>query len=197
MAADDKQDEKQALQSLASGVHAPTPSGTLLPAPIASLVSLATRSSSVYLSIGSFIGGLAIDGARVTTLTGLELSRALVGSILLRAGKDVADRSSGDLGKAEAESLLEKSVCWPPVPLCPERTPGWTTEADVDILIDRCPSYDPDASLVLGLDQLSLLVRYPFLRVEPLPTCARRAGFHLRIHRIFPRYRIHHHSHPP
>ena len=87
-----------------------TPGLTLLPAPIASVVSLVTRSSSLYLRLGTFIGGLAIDGARVTTLTGLELSRAVTESILYRAGKDVSARTTGELGKAEAESLLERSI---------------------------------------------------------------------------------------
>jgi hypothetical protein len=83
---------------------------TLLPAPVANVISLVTRSSSLYLRLGTFIGGLALDGARVTTLTGLELSRALIESILNRAGKDVALRSTGDLGLAEAEGLLERSI---------------------------------------------------------------------------------------
>ncbi|KAI9804908.1 MAG: hypothetical protein M1833_006211 [Piccolia ochrophora] len=88
----------------------PTASGTLLPAPIASLVSFATKSSSVSLQLGTFIGGLAINGAKATTLTGLELSRSVVETIFLRAGREVADRSTGGLGKDEAEGLLERSI---------------------------------------------------------------------------------------
>ncbi|KAI9732037.1 MAG: hypothetical protein M1818_007632 [Claussenomyces sp. TS43310] len=83
---------------------------TLLPAPVASAVSLVTRSSALYLRLGSFIGRLALDGARVTTLTGLELSRAIVEGILSQAGRDVASRSRGELGRAEAEGLLERSI---------------------------------------------------------------------------------------
>lgn len=83
---------------------------TLLPAPIAGVVSLVSRSSSLYLRLGAFIGGLALDGARVTTLTGLELSRAVIESILYRAGRDVSTRSTGELGRAEAEGLLERSI---------------------------------------------------------------------------------------
>ncbi|PMD33539.1 hypothetical protein L207DRAFT_518260 [Hyaloscypha variabilis F] len=86
------------------------PSSTLLPAPIASVVSLVTRSSSLYLRLGTFIGGLALDGARVTTLTGLEVSRAIIEGILSRAGRDVSNRASGELGKAEAEGILERSI---------------------------------------------------------------------------------------
>ena len=87
-----------------------TPGATLLPNPIAGAVSLITRSSALYLRLGTFIGGLAIDGARATTLTGLELSRAIVEGILSRAGRDVADRSTGELGRTEAEGLLERSL---------------------------------------------------------------------------------------
>ncbi|RDW80241.1 hypothetical protein BP6252_04879 [Coleophoma cylindrospora] len=91
--------------------HPQHPAGpTLLPAPIASVVSLVTRSSSLYIRVGSFIGGLALDGARVTTLTGLELSRAVIEGILSRAGRDVASRSTGELGRIEAEGLLERSI---------------------------------------------------------------------------------------
>jgi hypothetical protein len=85
-------------------------SSTLLPTPIANAVSLVTRSGSLYLRLGTLIGGLAIDGARITTLTGLELSRAVIEGILNRAGRDVSTRSTGELGKAEAEGLLERSI---------------------------------------------------------------------------------------
>ncbi|KAJ5729744.1 uncharacterized protein N7483_004252 [Penicillium malachiteum] len=91
--------------------HAPATSGTtLLPRPLASLVSLLTQSTSLSLRIGSFFGGVALDGARATTLTSLELSRAVIESILTRAGRDVALRSSDDHGRVEAESLLERSL---------------------------------------------------------------------------------------
>lgn len=84
---------------------------TLLPRPVASALSILTQSTSLSLKLGSFFGGIAIEGARVTTLTGLELSRAVIEGILTRAGRDVALRSSGERGKVEAESLLERSVC--------------------------------------------------------------------------------------
>lgn len=91
--------------------HAPATSGApLLPKPVASLVSLFTQSTSLSLRLGTYLGGAAIDGARVTTLTGLELSRAVIEVILTKAGRDVASRVSGEYGKAEAESLLERSV---------------------------------------------------------------------------------------
>ncbi|KAL4782698.1 hypothetical protein BJX76DRAFT_349157 [Aspergillus varians] len=108
-----KQDEVETTDSDNHGgaSHVPATSGTsLLPRPIASFVSLVTQSTSLSLRIGSYFGGVALDGARVTTLTGLELSRAVIEGILTRAGRDVAVRSSGNHGKAEAESILEKSL---------------------------------------------------------------------------------------
>ncbi|KAE8148492.1 hypothetical protein BDV25DRAFT_16963 [Aspergillus avenaceus] len=88
----------------------PTSGMTLLPRPFASMVSLVTQSTSLSLRVGTFFGGIAINGARATTLTGLELSRAVIEGVLTRAGRDVATRSIGEHGKAEAESLLERSL---------------------------------------------------------------------------------------
>ncbi|KAJ5965048.1 FMN-dependent dehydrogenase [Penicillium vulpinum] len=90
--------------------HAHIPSSTLLPRPVASLISLITQTTSLSLRLGTFFGGAALDGARATTLTSLELSRALVEGILTRAGRDVAIRSSDEHGKTEADSLLERSL---------------------------------------------------------------------------------------
>ncbi|KAJ5439114.1 uncharacterized protein N7458_010112 [Penicillium daleae] len=91
--------------------HVPATSGTtLLPRPVASLVSLLTQSTSLSLRVGTFFGGVALDGARATTLTGLELGRAVIEGILTRAGRDVAFRSGDEHGRREAESLLERSL---------------------------------------------------------------------------------------
>ncbi|KAL4735767.1 hypothetical protein BDV11DRAFT_27088 [Aspergillus similis] len=91
--------------------YTPAISGTsLLPGPVASLVSFVAQSTSLSLRVGTYFGGVALDGAKVTTLTGLELSRTVIEGILTRAGRDVAVRSSGSHGKAEAESILERSL---------------------------------------------------------------------------------------
>lgn len=91
--------------------HVPNTSGaTLLPKPAASVVSFLTQSTSLSLRVGTFLGGVALDSARITTLTGLELGRAVLEGILIRAGRDIQSRSGGERGKEEAESLLEKSV---------------------------------------------------------------------------------------
>ncbi|KAJ6113322.1 hypothetical protein N7523_006639 [Penicillium sp. IBT 18751x] len=93
------------------GSHVPATSGTtLLPRPVASLVSLLTQSTSLSLRVGTFFGGVALDGARATTLTGFELGRAVIEGILTRAGRDVAIRSGDEHGRQEAESLLERSL---------------------------------------------------------------------------------------
>lgn len=104
-------DANSALNALDhEGNHVPATSGaTLLPRPVASLVSFFAHSTSLSFRIGAFFGGAAIDGVRVTTLTGLELSRAVIEGVLTRAERDVTIRSS-ERGKAEAESLLERSV---------------------------------------------------------------------------------------
>ncbi|KAJ5166205.1 uncharacterized protein N7482_004986 [Penicillium canariense] len=117
----DPQDQKQAQVTLDAGAsHVPATSGTtLLPRPVASLVSLLTQSTSLSLRVGTFFGGVALDGARATTLTGLELGRAVIEGILTRAGRDVAIRSGDEHGRMEAESLLERSVCYP--------NPFWVT----------------------------------------------------------------------
>ncbi|EEA22702.1 hypothetical protein TMatcc_001545 [Talaromyces marneffei ATCC 18224] len=83
---------------------------TLLPQSIASAVSFFAQSTSLSLRIGTYFGGAALGGARVTTLTGLELSRAVVEAILTRAGRDVSGHSQGDYGRSEADSILERSL---------------------------------------------------------------------------------------
>ncbi|KAK1830241.1 hypothetical protein QBC39DRAFT_115829 [Podospora conica] len=87
-----------------------TPGPTLLPAPIARVVSIATRSTSIALRMGTLIGGFGLDAAKVTTLSSLELGRTILEGVLARAGKDVASRSGSDLRRADAETVLEKSL---------------------------------------------------------------------------------------
>jgi hypothetical protein len=83
---------------------------TLLPGPFAALVSAVTGVSSLSIKVGTRVGGLWIAGAREATLTGLELTRAAVETVLTTAGRDVSQRRAGELGRAEAASILEKSV---------------------------------------------------------------------------------------
>ena len=82
---------------------------TVLPSPIANLVSLAVAGSSVGLRIGATLGSIFISGARIGTLSGFELSRTIIEGILTRAGQDVAD-SSGPLGRQDAETLLSRAL---------------------------------------------------------------------------------------
>ncbi len=90
----------------------PRPQGrTLLPAPAAALVSGITGLTSFYVRAGTKVGGWGIYAGREATLRTLAVSRSALESILIAAGRDVAVRSNGELGRAEAESLLEKSVC--------------------------------------------------------------------------------------
>lgn len=88
----------------------PTPGRTLLPASIARAVSFATRSTSLALRMGTFVGSFGLGAAKVTTLSSLELGRGILEGILSRAGRDVVTSSRGELGRADAETLLEKSL---------------------------------------------------------------------------------------
>ncbi|PGG95884.1 hypothetical protein AJ80_09902 [Polytolypa hystricis UAMH7299] len=106
---DHETDDALALQNAANQL-AQTSSSTLLPRPVASLVSFFTQSTSLSLRVGTFLGGFALNSARATTLTGLELSRAVVEGILVRAGRDVSLRSTGEYARNEAESILERSL---------------------------------------------------------------------------------------
>ncbi|KAK5656542.1 hypothetical protein OQA88_4521 [Cercophora sp. LCS_1] len=87
-----------------------TPGRTLLPSPIARAVSFATRSTSLALRVGTLIGGYGFDAAKITTLSSLEIGRAVLVAILGRAGRDAISRSGSELGKADAETILERSL---------------------------------------------------------------------------------------
>lgn len=91
-------------------VGAQSAPSTLLPSPLASIVSLATSGFSLSLRVGGFIGHSAINAARVGTLSGVELGRAILENILFRAGQDVVELSTGRLGKVAAEGILESAV---------------------------------------------------------------------------------------
>ncbi|KAI1862790.1 uncharacterized protein JN550_009937 [Neoarthrinium moseri] len=86
------------------------PGRTLLPGPVASVVSLASRSTSFALRVGTFIGGYGFGAAKFTTLSSLELGRGILEGILNRAGKDVLLRSRSELGRDSAETVLERSL---------------------------------------------------------------------------------------
>lgn len=75
-------------------LHPPVPAAgpTLLPAPIASLVSLVSKSTTISIRLGSLVGEVLLDSARASTLTSLELGKALVEGVLIRAGRDVEAR---------------------------------------------------------------------------------------------------------
>jgi lipase (class 3) len=83
---------------------------TVLPSHIASAVSLATRSSCLAIRVGTFIGSYGFDAARVTTLSSLELGRSILEGILARAGKEMLSRSQSDLSRADAETVIERSL---------------------------------------------------------------------------------------
>ncbi|KAK0723688.1 hypothetical protein B0T21DRAFT_403677 [Apiosordaria backusii] len=91
-------------------ISASKPGKTLLPTPVAKVVSFATRSTGLALRMSTVIGGYGFDAAKITTLSSLELGRSLLGGIISRAGKDVISRSGTDLGRSDAETTLERSL---------------------------------------------------------------------------------------
>ncbi|RYP29712.1 hypothetical protein DL767_006587 [Monosporascus sp. MG133] len=99
----------QDAEAIAPAHPQSSPGRTLLPTPVANAVSLATRSTSFVLRVGTAIGGYGLSAAKFTTLSSLELSRGILEGILHRAGEDVVSRSRSDLGRADAETILERS----------------------------------------------------------------------------------------
>ncbi|OAA35417.1 lipase [Metarhizium rileyi] len=93
-----------------AGVTCHYPGPTLLPSPIAQAVSLATRSTSLVIRVGSLVGCYGLDAARFTTLSSLGLARGLVESVLSTAARDTVSLSRSDLGAAETETILERSL---------------------------------------------------------------------------------------
>lgn len=87
----------------------PLPGRTLLPAPIAQAVSIATRSTCLALRLSSTAGSYGLGAAKFTTLSSLELARSLVETVLSRAGRETLSRSRSDLATAEAETIIERS----------------------------------------------------------------------------------------
>lgn len=84
---------------------------TLLPGPAAALVSGVTGITSFYVRAGTKIGGWGLYAGREATLKTLSVGRSVLESVLIAAGRDVSARSNGELGRAEAENILERSVC--------------------------------------------------------------------------------------
>ncbi|EXJ87043.1 hypothetical protein A1O3_04000 [Capronia epimyces CBS 606.96] len=104
-AGDDQEDQSKEL------VLAPPLQGsTLLPAPAAAVVSGFTGLTSFYVRVGTKVGGWGLYAGREATLKTLSVSRSALEAILVAAGRDVSARSNGDLGRAEAENLLERSI---------------------------------------------------------------------------------------
>ncbi|KAK1998157.1 lipase [Colletotrichum falcatum] len=83
---------------------------TILPTPIAKAVSLATRSTCLAIRVGTLISSYGFDAAKFTTLSSLELGRGILEGILSRSGRDMLVRSNSELGREDAETVLERSL---------------------------------------------------------------------------------------
>lgn len=91
-------------------IPSPPPGRTLLPAPVATAISLWTRSTSLALRVGTVIGGYGFGAAKATTLSSLEIGRGIIEGILHRAGSESFSRSNTDLARADAETIMERSL---------------------------------------------------------------------------------------
>ncbi|KAI8960249.1 hypothetical protein F5Y11DRAFT_273354 [Daldinia sp. FL1419] len=107
---DDNQPADDSIFSSASELLPSSLGRTLLPSPIAGAVSFAARSTSFALRVGTFIGGYGLGAAKFTTLSSLELGRGILEGILSRAGRDVMTRAQSEMGRTDAESILESSL---------------------------------------------------------------------------------------
>lgn len=87
-----------------------SPGRTLLPSPVASAISLWTRSTSLALRVGTVLGGYGFGAAKATTLSSLELGRGILEVILHRAGNEAFLRSNSELQRADAETIMERSL---------------------------------------------------------------------------------------
>lgn len=83
---------------------------TLLPSPVAQAVSLAARSTSLAIRIGSVVSNASLDAARLTTLGGLGLARGLIEGVMSRAAKDTLEQSRTEMAIQDAETVLERSL---------------------------------------------------------------------------------------
>jgi hypothetical protein len=83
---------------------------TLLPRPIASLVTTSTGIASLSVRATTKVGGWTLYGFREGTLKSLSVSRSVIEQVLVLAGRDVAARSNGEWGRQEAAGVLEWSV---------------------------------------------------------------------------------------
>ncbi|KAM0325106.1 hypothetical protein ACHAQA_007645 [Verticillium albo-atrum] len=87
-----------------------SPGKTILPDAVARAVSAATRSSSLAVRVGTLLTSYGFDAAKFTTLSSLELGRGILEGILHRAGQNALARSQSDLARADAESVMERSL---------------------------------------------------------------------------------------
>lgn len=97
-------------QPSAAALVSARPGRTLLPRPLAQAVSFATRSTCLAIRAGSTVSSYGFDVVKIASLSSLELSRAVVESLLSRTGRRVLDRSKTDLSREEVESILESSL---------------------------------------------------------------------------------------
>jgi len=110
---EEREDTGRATQSYdyknLEAATAPANGRTLLPTPVAKLVSGGTGLLSFYVRAGSKVGGWGLSASRVATLKTLSVTSNALEAVLVAAGRD-ASSNCGQLAKVETESILERSV---------------------------------------------------------------------------------------
>ena len=100
---------------IVDALNQPAQGPTLLWAGPAKLVSTITGIASLSVRAGTKIGGWTVSAGRMATLEALELNRRILEGILMAAGKDVTSYRNGDFARAEADGVMARWVCTPPL----------------------------------------------------------------------------------
>jgi hypothetical protein len=103
-------EEKQLATAQANSAPVPGHGGTLLPPPVASLISAGTGIGSFSVRAGTKVAGWGLFAGREATLKSLSVTRNVAESVLWLAGRDVASRSVSEIGEQEAASIMKRSV---------------------------------------------------------------------------------------
>lgn len=88
----------------------PHQNGTLLPGPVASLISAGTGIGALSVRAGTRIAGWGLYAGRESTLKTLSLGRTAAETVLYLAGRDVASRANSELSQQDALHLLGRGV---------------------------------------------------------------------------------------
>ncbi len=112
---DDNEEKQLVMVHTRKDSQPPLPhqNGTLLPGPVASLISAGTGIGALSVRAGTRIAGWGLYAGRESTLKTLSLGRTAAETVLFLAGRDVASRANSELSQQDAMHLLGRGVCTP------------------------------------------------------------------------------------